>query len=339
MNDNDRLNQVLNETPSREEFNRPLHKASQAMPSAPTTLGEMVGQAINQADIRQWSIGGNDSYRPISRAVPTLPPAVYQFGSDPSGLYIQKIKIITDDLLVLPDSVNERLISSMQKFWDSKDRYVKHGLLFKRGIFLWGPPGGGKTCSLQLLMKQLIDAGGIVINSLDPTLTVVGLAAVRRIEPDRHIIVLLEDMDEIVNLHGEHQLLALLDGENQIGNVVFIGTSNYPDRLGARILNRPSRFDERYFVDMPGPAARRVYLKHVARSLDEETLTEWVKDTDRMSVAHLRELAAAVLCLDQNYTDVIDRLRSMRIKPREVNGFSGSDGNVGFASSPGRMLA
>jgi hypothetical protein len=39
-----------------------------------------------------------------------------------------------------------------------------------------------------------------------------------------------------------------------------------------------------------------------------------------LSIAHLRELAAAVLCLDQPYGEVIERLRSMRILPKERDG-------------------
>jgi SpoVK/Ycf46/Vps4 family AAA+-type ATPase len=153
---------------------------------------------------------------------------------------------------------------------------------------------------------------------------------VRRIEPERNLIVIMEDVDETIQRYGEHELLALLDGESQIANVVNVATTNYPDRLGARIVNRPSRFDERIFVDMPTPAARAVYLQKVAPQVDGATLQRWVHDTDKMSVAHLRELAAAVLCLDQNYEDVLERLRSMRVKPREISGFS--NGEVGFTA-------
>lgn len=102
-----------------------------------------------------------------------------------------------------------------------------------------------------------------------------------------------------------------------------------PDSANARIINRPSRFDEIIYVGMPSPEAREVYLRNVAPEIDEKTLSRWVVDTDKMSVAHLKELAVAILCLDQEYDDVIKRLRSMQIKPREIDGF-GNGGNVGF---------
>lgn len=296
--------------------------------SAPAPPVRELAAANAVAEFRQWVCGPNDTFRPTGITINAIPAAVYRFGFDNNGLYIDTVKVVTDDLIVLPDSANERVLRGMDKFWDSKERYTKHGLLYKRGVLLWGPPGGGKTATLQLMMKQLVNDGGIVVFSVDPGLTVAGLAAVRRIEPNRNIIVILEDVDETITKFGEHELLALLDGESQIDNVVMVATTNYPDRLGARIVNRPSRFDERIFVDMPTPQARSIYLHKVAPAIKDSELCKWVDDTDKMSIAHLRELAAAVLCLDQEYDQVITRLRSMKVRPRETTGFS--EEKVGF---------
>jgi len=161
----------------------------------------------------------------------------------------------------------------------------------------------------------------------NPSMTSDGLSALRRIEPDRRIICILEDIDEIISRYGEHELLALLDGENQVENIVMVATTNYPDRLGARIINRPSRFDERILVGMPTAAAREMYLQTVAPELSKKELKQWVVDTDQLSIAHLRELSAAVLCLEQPYNIVLNRLRSMKNKPRTQDGIGTS---VGF---------
>jgi hypothetical protein len=284
-------------------------------------------------DHQQWVVGVNDTFRATGKTVSMIPAGVYKFCVDGHGIvYIEKVKVVTDDLLILPDSANARVIAGMEKFWKSKDRYIARKLLYKRGVVLWGPPGSGKTATLQLLMKQLVDVGGIIIISGHPALTVEGLKTVRRIEPTRNIITVFEDIDETIDQYGEHELLALLDGESQISNVCNIATTNFPGKLGARIINRPSRFDERIYVGMPSPEAREVYLRNVAPEIDGWTLSRWVADTDKMSVAHLKELAVAILCLDQDYDDVIKRLRSMKVKPRDIDGF-GDSGGVGFDSS------
>jgi hypothetical protein len=54
--------------------------------------------------------------------------------------------------------------------------------------------------------------------------------------------------------------------------------------------------------------------------MDNEEIERWVDDTDQLSIAHLRELAAAVLCLGQSYESVLSRLKSMRYRPKERDG-------------------
>jgi len=154
-----------------------------------------------------------------------------------------------------------------------------------------------------------------------PKETLVLMSIIRKIEPRRPLIVVMEDIDEIINSHGEHIILSLLDGENQTDNVVFLATTNYPERLGERILNRPSRFDERIMIDVPSESARRAYLSAVAE-LDAATLDHWVAETAGLSVAHLHELVVAVFCLDQDYDIVMKRLRAMMERPKDKEGYA-----------------
>jgi protein TonB len=47
-----------------------------------------------------------------------------------------------------------------------------------------------------------------------------------------------------------------------IEGVVYIATTNYPEKLQERITNRPSRFDRRYKVELPNEEIRRAYIQH-----------------------------------------------------------------------------
>jgi SpoVK/Ycf46/Vps4 family AAA+-type ATPase len=159
--------------------------------------------------------------------------------------------------------------------------------------------------------------GGISVYVSHPAVCASGLEIFRRIEPDRPCVVMLEDLDAMISNHGEHEVLALLDGELQIDNVVFIATTNYPERLDKRIVNRPSRFDIVKLIGMPNPAAREMYLsKKNKRLVDSpEELAQWVKESEGFSIAHLKELIVSVEVFEVTLNHAIKRLRKMMDHP------------------------
>jgi SpoVK/Ycf46/Vps4 family AAA+-type ATPase len=123
---------------------------------------------------------------------------------------------------------------------------------------------------------------------------------------------MVEDVDAIQQAHGEADMLAMLDGDLQIDNVVFIATTNYPEKLDKRIVNRPSRFDIVRKIGMPTAEARAVYLnERNARIAGTDELNEWVIATDKFSIAHLKELIVSVEALGQGFDETIERLRIM----------------------------
>src|SRR5271168_4630514 len=254
-------------------------------------------------------------------------------------VYYNKTKILTDKLIELDDSAAERVIDGIEVFWESKDKFDSFGILFKRGILMWGPAGSGKTATVNMLMNDLVKRGGMVVIVQSPPTAIQGLHELRRIEPERPIIVVLEDIEEMIDNYGEHGLLGLLDGEHQVSNVVVLATTNYPERLGERIINRPSRFDEVILVDMPSAKGRFRYLKHVLKdTVPDEELQTWVTATDKLSIAHLRELIVATQCLGRPYAEVIHRLRRMKVRPnsdkrgKDDVGFNNFGGAIGMAT-------
>lgn len=280
--------------------------------SSPPTTAPVPSEEKKGDNHTQWALGGNNRYMPIGSTMQALPAGVYGTFATPSMWGVEKLTIATDNIYILPDMATQSILDEAKKFWASEEKYRKHKLLFKRGIIVWGAPGGGKTVVIKLLIQELINNGGVVLIVGNVELAAICLKAIRRIEPNRNLIAVFEDIDEIIQYNGEAQVLSMLDGEHSINNILNVASTNYPDRLGARIMNRPSRFDRRVMVGMPSPDARRSYLQQATDyGITDTNLTRWIKDTDEMSIAHLRELVAAVYCLDQPYEDVIDRLRKM----------------------------
>jgi SpoVK/Ycf46/Vps4 family AAA+-type ATPase len=276
-------------------------------PSQPGYYFEKLG------DVNVWAVAG-DAYTGCPGAQRELDPAFYQCKVDPrGGPYLSKMKISVDDLIELPDPVTEMLHREFVNFWGSVERVAQLGLMVKRGIILWGPPGSGKTSALQKMAQHMIrEKRGVVIVVDRPDVTAHCLHMFRKVEPTRPCIVVYEDLDALVQRFGESEYLAMLDGETQISNVVNVATTNYPERLDRRFVDRPGRFDRITEVGMPSFDAKLAYLKAKAPEVDEVTQQRWAKKSDGWSIAHLRELIVATQALGEDDGETIDRLDEMQ---------------------------
>ena len=169
----------------------------------------------------------------------------------------------------------------------------------------------GKTCIIHQVMHDIEEAGGLVFQcDCHPALFNSGLSLFREIEPERPVVCLFEDIDAIIASHGEDEILALLDGENQINRVLNIGTTNYPERLDKRLVARPRRFDRVIKVDMPPETVRRLYFAKKL-NVDEQDLDKWVKATEGFSFAALAELVISVCCFENPFDESVARLDEM----------------------------
>lgn len=282
------------------------------------------------ASARCWAQSG-DAFFPVAEVVNELPPGAYRCRQSNQGPYLERMPIEIDSLLTLPDSAVETLLAEFKKFWTLRENFSKRGFTFKRGLLMWGPPGSGKTSAIWQMTQELVRLHrGIVVFIEHPGLATACIGLLRRIEPERPMITIMEDLDALVNQHGDHGFLALLDGETQISNVVHVATTNYPEYLDRRFVDRPSRFDTIMRVGMPSADARRVYFKAKEPSLDDKTLEHWVKRTEDYSIAHLREVIIAIRCFDQPEDSVFDRLDEMHQHKIESDGNGGQRNNVGF---------
>ena len=139
-------------------------------------------------------------------------------------------------------------------------------------------------------------------------------------------------MDALVYEYGESGYLAMLDGESQVSNVVFIATTNYPEKLDKRFVDRPSRFDTIQLIPMPGEAARRVYLQIKEITLVDEELEHWVDISKGFSIAHLKEMIISNRCYGRPIEKVVKRLRKMNKTHLTSDDAVENDDKMGFHS-------
>ena len=286
--------------------------ASEAAPTG-LAVSNSSEPAIGIPALTQWTTVGPNMYAGVSSTIKALHPGVYTMMRDSRGqLVFICVDTKVDDLMDFPDSTHDRILREIDDFWSRSDKFKEFGFLHRRGFLFYGPAGSGKTSIVNQIMSRIVKSGGVVFLCSSPQNMTDGLAIFRQIEPKRRAVCVFEDIDAIINDHGEDRLLSLLDGENQVDCVLNIATTNYPERLDKRMVARPRRFDRVEKIGMPNADVRRVYLSaKLKASGDCDVIRDWVGRTEGLSFAALAELVISVKCLGNTLEDTLKILRSL----------------------------
>lgn len=285
----------------------------------------------------QWGALADEKFIPSYKTIQQVPPGLYEIRWDSSkqSHIMERQQMNLDELYELPSEEIKSILEDIEKFWSRRDIYKKYNFVHKRGILLYGDPGCGKSGIIQLCCKHIIEKEkGIVINVKDEDSVkdfIDFIPTVKKIEPDRPLIVILEDIDSLAgeDRYSTTKLLNILDGIKQIENVVYLATTNYPEKLQERITNRPSRFDRRYKVDMPSDKIREAYIrsKLTREDLSGIDLDEWIKASEGMSLAHLKELVISVIVMGKEFSEAYSNITELKKSPRIKGG-----GPLGFGN-------
>ena len=160
---------------------------------------------------------------------------------------------------------------------------LRHPELFTRlgvephsGVLLYGPPGCGKTLLAKVIASES-DANMYLINGPEIMNKYYGETEARLREIFKEAkdnspsIIFIDEIDAIAPKREEAygdvekrvvaQLLALMDGLTERGNVIVLGASNRPDSIDPA-LRRPGRFDREMEISVPN-ADGRLEILHI----------------------------------------------------------------------------
>ncbi len=162
--------------------------------------------------------------------------------------------------------------------WPMKhpESFTRLGIRPPKGILLYGPPGTGKTLLAKAIANES-EANFIQVKGPSLLSMWVGQSekGIRKIfERARQVapcIIFFDEIDALTSRRGIdtgsrvtervlNQLLAEMDGLEDLTNIVVIGATNRPDMLDTAIL-RPGRFDRILLVASVNKEARFETLK------------------------------------------------------------------------------
>ena len=223
---------------------------------------------------------------------------------------------------------------------------LKHPEIFERlgveppkGILLYGPPGTGKTLLAKAVANES-EANFIQIKGPSLLSMWVGESekGVRKIfERARQVapcIIFFDEIDSLAPRRGFdsgtkvtervlNQLLAEMDGLEELKNVTVIGATNRPDMLDTALL-RPGRFDRILLVPGPTkegrleilkihtkkmPLAKDVNLDNVAEKTDGLVGADLENLCRESAMLSLREDINAKQVLKKHFDKALEKIR------------------------------
>lgn len=220
----------------------------------------------------------------------------------------------------------EQIADAVELPFLHQELFAEHQLPAPKGILLYGPPGCGKTLIAKAVANSLAqkvasrigDEKGrsYFINIKGPELLnkyvgeterrirLIFQRARDKSEEGWPVIVFFDEMDSMFRTRGSGissdmestivpQLLAEIDGVEQLKNVIVIGATNREDLIDPAIL-RPGRLDVKIKIERPNAdAAQQIFSRYLTVDLP----------FDHVDVERTGSTEAAVECMIKSAVD------------------------------------
>lgn len=162
----------------------------------------------------------------------------------------------TSNLVKINSGIFKEIYDHVMDFFnpETKQIYDDFKVKYKSASILYGSPGTGKTCLIQIITEELVKKIGAVCIYATPVEMCI-LAQYAREDESIPLVFILEEIDNYIdqNVFGNNKsiemLLNFLDGFESVNNIYVLATTNHINKIGNNFKERPSRFERKFNLE------------------------------------------------------------------------------------------
>jgi transitional endoplasmic reticulum ATPase len=247
-------------------------------------------------------------------------PGIFSIATQGNSLVLLRTEFVNDKILETLVHTKD-VTDKIDCFFRNLHVYKEEGIeIPKRGILLYGPPGGGKTTIINKVANEYAkdNKTAVVVWTTDKFESHTVKDFIKRFDYTgvEKLILIVEDIGgteiEQARMRSDSSLLSLLDNKEKTFRipVLILATTNYPENFMGNLTNRPERFDDKIKLSAPNADAREALLKFFGKGREDEEAVKLLrsKKAEGFTPAHIKEVIIRSRIYEKSMVQVINEM-------------------------------